>query len=174
MTISPTVKGSVSLGLSIAALLVSVYAAVQSRRDADANERLASLTEEQMRPRLSIHDVSATLGPDWISISFSVTNVGTLPGTITAARVNTLTLADGTQLGHDVSDLERSVVYPGKSVVGTVSGARRFSPAGTSGVDMEAVKANSLEFALAYQLHGRPNFKFSESARFPSLEWRKQ
>ena len=164
-----------SLGLSVAAIVVSLFAVKEARRVADANERLVCLSEGQLRPRLSVIDPSCTLGPDSIVIEFSLKNRGASPAVVMAVSVRTVTLADGSRFAFHIDSLKRAVLHPGDSQAVTFSGARRFTPTGaTLEVDHETVAPEKFLFSLAYKTYDDPEMEFSESCRFRGLQWRKE
>lgn len=167
-------KEYLAVGVSVAALIVSLFAAEQARRAAEANERIVLISEEQARPRLDFRKPSVTLNQGHLTISVLVENVGTLPGVIRRARVDTLRLADGSSLLFNLK-FNGSIIYPGRSSAGKVTAnLRRFAPAGAGELDFGKAKAKEFGFNIEYELYGgKHTAKFSDSIVFPWLEVQK-
>jgi hypothetical protein len=161
-----------SLAISLGALGISLYAAEQARRAADATERLASMAEEQVRPRLYFMDASAVLSEKTAALKITVRNGGNAAGAVRQARVDVLASNDGPKFGIDFESLKNAVIYPGDARTGTVNVSRRFKPdGGMEEIDCARLSPNEFDYSVAYELFGRPSVRFSETVRFTEQRW---
>jgi hypothetical protein len=181
-----TAKEKLNLGVSLLALAVSAFAAVQSwrsatvaersvdeaKRAAAATERVATVSEEQVRPRVVFSNAIVRLMQDVITIEATIKNIGLSPALVRQARVDVFALKDGSKLGHGFNDLSNAILYPGDIRSVSLASPKRFSPDQPPlEVDYVNLSPADFDFLIAYEALGKQGPSFSEHVRFPTLRW---
>lgn len=151
--------------IALIALAVSLFVAFQ-------NWKITSLTEETIRPRLALEDVEADLGLFYATLSFTVTNKGQVPCTVTDLWIGYSRKADGSLLGNSMGKIRGLRIYPGDKVHQELQFTRY--PEGVwesdhsdRGYDNPA----DYQFIVSYNLDGSYSGIYRETHQFPNLAW---
>jgi hypothetical protein len=163
----PSPSGRWAVVFSLLALAISVYSALQSRRAADANERLAAIAQEQIRPRLVFLNPCATLSDKGLTISVSVKNIGNAPAAVRSARVK---VSDNENLEWEFGSLINQILYP-NDVELTKIVRPRIQVVGGHERDNSKTAPGQFTFDTKYELLGHSDMQFHDSVQFHPLQW---
>lgn len=158
-------SGAIALFLAGSALAVSLFVAYQ-------NWRMSSLTEETVRPRLALEDVTADLGLFTATLSFTVTNKGQVPCTVTDLWVGYSRKEDGSLLGNSMGKIQGLRIYPGDEVYQELQFDRY--PDGlweSDHSDRGRDHPSDYQFIVSYSLDGSYSGIYRETHQFPYLVW---
>jgi len=162
-----------SLGVSMAALVVALFAGYQAYRAAGASERQSLIAEEQVRPRLVFEDPTATLTTTDMVFAITLRNTGTVPAHVLNVKIALDSTNGYSAFERTLDNATNAVLYAGSSRVVSCSLPRWFAvDVGKAPVDYSANTPSLFDFSVEYQVFGKPSFGFSEALRFPNLEWK--
>lgn len=151
-----TILASIAIVISI----LSYFEAVKT----------TSLTEESIRPQITLSDFKAYYDEKNVEFEFTLINKGKSTAVIEDFMFTTLSLDDNNKKTYH--NLKNRIMYPNKEINGTRVD-KRFLKIDNANfkVDQIDVKPKEFSFTYKYYIHGKSNIKFQESSTDADVDW---